>query len=312
MKYSALITLIIFTALTTLAGDKKVSDLNYLGHASFASDDLLLIVDTSAVETKNTKISDFDFRYFTKGTDVLALDSGGTGQTSASAAINVLVPTQTSNSGKFLTTNATAVSWASALTAVTGTSPIVSSGGTTPAISCNVASGSQPGCLASADWTTFNSKQSALTFGSITSSTTGVSIGSGSSSTVGPSVTVNVQTASGSQPGLLSAANWTTFNGKQNVYTTQAIASTAIDWSTGVVFKKTLSANTTFTFSNQTSAQIISVIIINTASNYTVTWPSMLWTGGSPPTQTIGAKSDVCTFIYDGTDTRGSCVQDFH
>lgn len=39
---------------------------------------------------------------------------GGTGQTSAANAINALVPTQTGNSGKFLTTNGTAVSWGTA------------------------------------------------------------------------------------------------------------------------------------------------------------------------------------------------------
>jgi len=155
---------------------------------------------------------------------------------------------------------------------VTASAPIVSSGGLNPNITCDVASGSQAGCLSSTDWTTFNGKQSALTFGSltdagtdgitvtggtgsvigsgtslsqhvadtthngylasadwntfnskqssltpgsITTSTTGVSIGSGSSSTVGPNVTVNVQTASGSQPGLLASADWTTFNNKQ-------------------------------------------------------------------------------------------------
>lgn len=41
----------------------------------------------------------------------LPVANGGTGQTSASAAINALVPTQTGNGGKFLTTNATSVSW---------------------------------------------------------------------------------------------------------------------------------------------------------------------------------------------------------
>lgn len=53
-----------------------------------------------------------------------------------------------------------------------------------------------------------------LTPGSISTTTTGLTVGSGASSTVGPNVTVNVQTASGSQPGLLSAADWTTFNSK--------------------------------------------------------------------------------------------------
>lgn len=45
---------------------------------------------------------------------VLPLANGGTGQTTASAAINALVPSQTGNSGKVLSTNGTAVSWISA------------------------------------------------------------------------------------------------------------------------------------------------------------------------------------------------------
>ncbi len=45
---------------------------------------------------------------------------------------------------------------------VTGSSPIISSGGATPAISCRTATGSVSGCLAAADFTTFNGKQAAL------------------------------------------------------------------------------------------------------------------------------------------------------
>lgn len=42
----------------------------------------------------------------------LPIANGGTGQTSANAAFNALVPSQTGNSGKFLTTNGTNTSWA--------------------------------------------------------------------------------------------------------------------------------------------------------------------------------------------------------
>lgn len=50
----------------------------------------------------------------------LPVANGGTGQTSASAAINALVPTQTGNSGKVLSTNGSAVSWVSASGNVAG------------------------------------------------------------------------------------------------------------------------------------------------------------------------------------------------
>jgi len=49
----------------------------------------------------------------------LPIANGGTGQTTANAAFNALVPSQTSNSGKFLTTDGTNTSWATTATAVT-------------------------------------------------------------------------------------------------------------------------------------------------------------------------------------------------
>lgn len=94
-----------------------------------------------------------------------------------------------------------------------------------------------------------------------------------------------------------------------------AISASSIDWSllgnTGGLYTKTLSANTTFTFSNQTAGQTIVVRLTNTASNYTVTWPTVKWPGGSTPTMTTGAKSDIYTFIFDGTDIFGSAVQNY-
>ncbi len=90
-----------------------------------------------------------------------------------------------------------------------------------------------------------------------------------------------------------------------------AIASTAIDWATAKVFSKTLGANTTFTFSNAVDGETRVVALTNTASNYTVTWPTVLWTGGASPVQTIGAKTDVYTFIKIGSSIYGSVVQNF-
>lgn len=61
----------------------------------------------------------------------LAIANGGTGQTTASAAINSLVPSQTGNSGKFLSTNGTVVSWALAAVAPTKTNNTGVSGAVT-------------------------------------------------------------------------------------------------------------------------------------------------------------------------------------
>lgn len=92
----------------------------------------------------------------------------------------------------------------------------------------------------------------------------------------------------------------------------QAISASAINWALGNMFTKTLLANTTFTFSGQVSGQTIVVRLTNTASNWTVTWPSVKWTSGTAPTMTPGATSDVYTFIYDGSSIYGNVVQDLH
>jgi hypothetical protein len=73
-------------------------------------------------------------------TGTVAVANGGTGAATAAAALTNLLPSQTGDSGKVLTTNGTAASWGAAsagtVTSVTGTSPItVATGTTTPAIS---------------------------------------------------------------------------------------------------------------------------------------------------------------------------------
>lgn len=94
------------------------------------------------------------------------------------------------------------------------------------------------------------------------------------------------------------------------------ITASDIDWSllrqTGGIYTKALGANETFTFSNMSAGQTILVRLTNDSNNWTVTWPSVKWAGGVAPTMTIGAKSDVYTFVYDGTDVFGSFVQDMY
>ena len=55
-------------------------------------------------------------------TQTLGIANGGTGQTTANAAFNALAPSQTSNSGKYLTTDGTNTSWATVSGGVTNIS----------------------------------------------------------------------------------------------------------------------------------------------------------------------------------------------
>jgi hypothetical protein len=72
------------------------------------------------------------------------------------------------------------------VTAAAGTPISINNNTTTPELTINAASASVPGYLLSADWTTFNNKQNALS------------------------------NASASVSGILTSTDWNTFNGKQN------------------------------------------------------------------------------------------------
>ena len=110
------------------------------------------------------------------------------------------------------------------VTSVTGTSPVVSSGGATPAISMPAATTSVNGYLTSTDWTTFNNKGSGTvtSVAAITLGTTGTDLSSTvATGTTTPVITLQVPTASASNRGALSAADWSTFNGKQAAFGSQ-------------------------------------------------------------------------------------------
>jgi hypothetical protein len=109
------------------------------------------------------------------------------------------------------------------LTSLSNVAPIQYNN-TTGAISITQASGSTNGFLSSTDWNTFNNKTSNVgTVTSVAALTLGTS-GTDLSSTVAngtttPVITLNVPTASAANRGALSAADWTTFNNKQNALT---------------------------------------------------------------------------------------------
>jgi trimeric autotransporter adhesin len=123
--------------------------------------------------------SDWNNDHTISGTVPIA--NGGTGQTTATAAINALLPSQSSQSGKVLSTDGTNTSWIAAggvgtVTSVTGTAPVsVATGTTTPVISMTAATSSVDGYLTSTDWNTFNGKGN----GTVTSITAGTGLSGG-------------------------------------------------------------------------------------------------------------------------------------
>lgn len=71
------------------------------------------------------------------------------------------------------------------------------------------------GLLTSADWSTFNAKEPAVTKGNLTEATSSVlTIIGGSNAVIGSGTTIQVKAATTSQSGYLSSTDWTTFNNK--------------------------------------------------------------------------------------------------
>jgi hypothetical protein len=66
----------------------------------------------------------------------------------------------------------------------------------------------------------------------------------------------------------------------------QVIGASEINWSLGGIFSKTISGNTTFTFSNLQVNKVISIIL---TGNFTVAWPSYM------------NADHLISGVYDGT-----------
>ena len=143
----------------------------------------------------------------------------------------------------------------------TDVSSTVANGTTTPVITLNIptANATNRGVLSSADWSTFNNKQATLgtanatisgilssadwsTFnaktnntGTVTSvaaltlGTTGTDVSSTvANGTTTPVITLNIPTASATNRGVLSSADWSTFNNKANAVAAEFVAGTAL------------------------------------------------------------------------------------
>lgn len=119
-----------------------------------------------------------------------------------------IIPDQTGNSGKYLTTNGTTASWSTisggggGLSSVSVTGSLSGDGTLLNPLSINQATSGSDGYLSSTDWSVFNNKLSSI-------STSGVVSGDG---TMGNPLTLSL--ATNSSDGYLSSVDWGTFDSK--------------------------------------------------------------------------------------------------
>jgi hypothetical protein len=165
----------------------------------------------------------------TKVTGALPIANGGTGQTTANAALNAILPTQTGNSGKMLSTDGSNTSWVAAggsgtvtsvsVTTANGVSGSVANATTTPAITLTL--GAITPTSVAASGTVSGSNLSGTNTGDQTITLTGNVTGSGTGSfatTIANAAVTNAMLAGSIDlttkvTGILPAANGGTGNG---------------------------------------------------------------------------------------------------
>jgi hypothetical protein len=241
-------------------------------------------------------------------TGTIDIANGGTGQTTSTAAINALLPTQASNSGKYLTTDGTNTSWATVSGSGTVTSvSVVSANGlagtvanatTTPAITLStsitgVLKGNGTAISAATAGTDYQAP--------ITLTTTGTS---GAATFVGNTLNIPQYTGGGGgSPGgsntQIQFNNSGSFGGSANLIwdgtnvqlgTQGALRFADADSTNYVAFKSpaTVATNVTWTLpsSDGTSLQVLS-----TNGSGTLSWVTQSGGGGGSPNLDGGTPS---------------------
>lgn len=103
------------------------------------------------------------------------------------------------------------------VTAVSASLPLSSTGGSAPNLSIPKSDATTNGYLAQADFSLFNGKQSALTFGNLSDvGTDGILITGGTGAVIGSGTSLAQQSSDSTRNGYLSSVDWSTFNAKQS------------------------------------------------------------------------------------------------
>jgi hypothetical protein len=111
--------------------------------------------------------------------------------------------------------------------------------------------------------------------------------------------------------------SWAAAGGGGITPITSSIVSFAVNWAsiqnTVGLYTKTLTANSTFTFSGAVAGQSVNIRLTQASgASYTVTWPTIKWPGGTAPTMTsTNNKTDIYSIFYDGTNYYGTFIQNF-
>jgi len=308
------------TNLKTVGGATLLGsgDLGIIGASYGGTGNAFFTVSGPATSAKTYTFPNSNSTILTDAAAV-SIAQGGTGQATAIDARNALLPSQATHAGKNLQTDGTNVSWVAAGgsgtvtsvaaltigTAGTDLASSVANGTTTPVITLNVptASAANRGALSAADWSTFNAKQAAISFG------TGVQTWIGA-----PTMANLVTAVTGDTP--VGRATTDTLTNKRvtpRASTVSAPSSPQTPNSnnfdqysfTAIGAALTIAADT----GTPTVGQRLIIRLKDDGTARALTWNALYRAiGVTLPTTTVLGKTTYVGFIYNATDTKWDAV----
>ena len=284
-----------FTGTTTLTFPTS-GTVTALGNTTTGSGSIVLATGPSITLTNAT-----DLPLATGVTGTLPIANGGTGQTTANAAFNALVPSQSGNNGKYLTTDGSNTSWA--------TNPL----GTVTSV--DVSGGSTGLSFSGGPITTSGTITMAGTLAAANGGTGLTSLGTGIATWLGTPSSANLAAAvtdeTGSGP--LVFATSPTFTSQVTLGTASSTRGTLVLSNTSantvtLQSSNTTAANYTLTFP---AAAPVNGYYLQTDTNGVLSWAAGGGGGGGSPggstTQVqynnAGAFGGMPGFTFDGTAT---------
>ena len=236
-------------------------------------------------------------------TGTLPISMGGTGQTTANNALNALLPSQTGNAGRVLSTDGTNVSWAvlpTNVTNVTASAPLSSTGGSTPNISMTRSTASVDGYLASTDFTLFSNKMS-TDFSNATGTLSVARGGTGTGTAPtngqllignGTGYTLAGLTGTSNQITVTTGAGSITLATPQNIHTGASPTFTGLTLS-GVNGNTLVKSDGSGVLSNATSADITGLLGYTPGTITSVTVGTGMTGGGSSGALSVGVNTEL-------------------
>jgi len=191
------------------------------------------------------------------------------------------------------------------VTSVTGTAPVVSSGGTTPAISMAAATTSVNGYLTSTDWTTFNSKEPAITSGTTLQYYRGDKTFQTLNTSVVPELTNLYYTDVRARAALSFVAGSGAYNSTTGVITIPTNNNQITNGSNYITLTSLSSSATGLTYTNTTGVfSLTAGYVIPTTSSAT-TWDTAYTNRITSATAPLGIASNVISITQSGAASNG-------